>query len=73
MRVASVLSFSLLIAITINGQSKSTTRGVKMSAGEDVLHANLKLTTTILNENYCTDGRIRHVLSFKFTNVAGKR
>jgi hypothetical protein len=44
-----------------------------MSAGEDALHANLKLTTTILNESHCTDGRIRYSLLFKFTNVAGKK
>lgn len=73
MGLASVLSFSLLVAMTVNAQSKSNTGGVTMSAGEDVLHAKLKLTTTILSEDYCTDGRIRYLLSFKFTNVAGKK
>jgi hypothetical protein len=73
MRLASVLSSLLLIALTVNAQSGSNTGGVTMSAGEDVLHANLKLTTTILSEGYCADGRIRYSLSFKFTNIAGKK
>ena len=73
MRLASVLTFSLLIAMTANAQSASTTGGVRMSAGEDIRHAKLRLTTTILSETYCADGVIRYSLSFKFTNTAGKK
>lgn len=43
-----------------------------MSAGEDAYHAKLRLTTSIVQEDYCTDDTIRYSLLFKFTNVGDR-
>ena len=65
----------LLLVGAVDGQTPSQRpghRGTLMSAGEDAYHASLKLTTSIVDEHYCSDGRIRYSLLFKFTNMGNQ-
>jgi hypothetical protein len=65
----------LWLVVAVDGQTQSQRqgdRGTLMSAGEDAYHARLKLTTRIVDEHYCSDGRIRYSLLFKFTNVGNQ-
>ena len=62
----------LLMAGLVQGQTQSPpprSKGVLMTAGGDAYHAQLKLTTSIVDQIYCSDGRIRYSLLYKFTNV----
>lgn len=40
-----------------------------MTSGEDSLHAQLQLTTEAIEQQYCSDSRLRFSLRLKFTNV----
>jgi hypothetical protein len=54
---------------TLLAQQEPIDRAVRMSAGEDVHHAKLRLTTRILDGPVCLDNRLRYSLLFKFTNT----
>lgn len=56
-------------AVQIHAQSTSDSSGVEMTVGGDVLHAQLQLTTNVISERYCSDGRLRFMLRLNFTNV----
>lgn len=58
-------------SVTINAQTNSGNSGVEMTVGEDALHAQLQLTTSVVEQRYCSDGRLRLTLRLNFTN-AGK-
>lgn len=63
---------TLLMFGLMQGETQSptqSTKGTLMSAGEDAYHAQLKLSTSIAKETYCSDGQIRYSLLYKFTNV----
>ena len=57
--------------VTIDAQTNPAER-VLMDAGRDKFHANLKLTTSIISQKYCTDGRLDFTLRFKFINGGGQ-
>src|SRR5215204_4965387 len=54
---------------TLLAQQEPINQAVRMSAGEDVHHAKLRLTTRILDGPVCLDNRLRYSLLFKFTNT----
>lgn len=69
MRMLLVLGSLILLSTVVDAQTASSKDGVLMSVGEDAHHAKLKLTTSIVDEHYCADGRLHYSLSFKFTNA----
>lgn len=58
--------------VVIQGQTNSDTSVVEMTAGKDALHAQLQLSTSVVEQRYCSDGRVRFQLRLDFTN-AGKQ
>jgi len=72
MRITLLIITSVLCATLIKAQTEPTKRAIRMSAGEDPYHAKLRLTTSIVGERYCADGRISYSLQFKFTNIGAQ-
>lgn len=68
MKILEILSALILAAPLVYAQTESK-GGVLMSAGEDSFHATLTLATRIVDEQYCTNNRVRYSLLFKFKNI----
>lgn len=69
------LSFLVFVAIacvlTVQAQ-RADDQDVLMEAGGDKYHANLQLTTSVIEQRYCSDGRVAFTLRFTFTNGGGE-
>jgi hypothetical protein len=69
------MKYSLLLLVVylccanaILAQTDANKGGVEMTAGEDLLHARLQLTTNVIGQQYCSNDRLRFTLRLKFTN-----
>lgn len=70
MKVLQVLLLMCLsCTITINAQTGSGSGGIEMTVGEDSLHAQLQLTTSVGAQRYCSNGKLLFTLRLNFTNV----
>jgi hypothetical protein len=53
-------------------QEPTTGGGIEMSAGGDDYYAKLRLETSIIEKQYCTDGRLHLTLRLGYINVGGE-
>jgi hypothetical protein len=70
------LSFLLFVCLacvmTADAQRAPDQDNVLMDSGGDKYHANLQLTTSVIEQRYCSDGHVAFTLRFNFTNGGGE-
>jgi hypothetical protein len=62
----------LACVMTVHAQRAGDQDNVLMDSGGDKYHANLQLTTSVIEQRYCSDGRVAFTLRFNFTNGGGE-
>jgi hypothetical protein len=61
-----------IASAAIRAQSSAESKTVLMDSGRDKYHADLQLSTTVINQRYCGDGALQFVLRFTFRNGGGE-
>lgn len=56
----------------VKAQTVSHQGSILMDSGRDKQHADLQLTTSIIGQQYCADGRLIFMLNFQFRNEKGE-
>lgn len=70
------LSFLLFVCLacvmSADAQLAADQNPVLMDSGADKHHADLQLTTSVIDQRYCNDGRVNFRLRFNFRNGGGE-
>lgn len=73
MKCLNVLFFICVVCLfTVRAQTAAEPGSILTDTGLDKQHADLQLTTSIINQRYCRDGRLIFMLRYDFRNVKGE-
>lgn len=73
MKYLNAIFFICVVCVfTLRAQTTADRGPVLMDTGLDKQHADLQLTTSIINQRYCRDGRLIFMLRYDFRNMKGE-